>query len=326
MSPGSVTTNRAPPSSPSSTARCRRGARRTLDEREPDADATPCAGTLSERLEDRVLDVVGHPGALVLDHQDDAVRPRRDLGHGRGAAPACAGARCRAGSRSMRSTLAASTRPARVTPRPGPGATASGSSAATAGPVAHVGRRALGLELPAVEAIEVEQVVDEARRLLARLLDHVVEVLELVLGQAELLGAADRLHRPEDPGERALEIVRDGVQQRVLHLVLLAEALGTLRLPVEVLPLGGDDPAQRRQQHSDRRGTPRTTRPRSTTGRRPSAGPTARSRRARQRSPARRSRHPRPGVPGDQQDRHQVERRERQAAAGEMVDHSDHRR
>ena len=88
---------------------------------------------------------------------------------------------------------------------------------------ADVGRRPLRLDVAAVQPVEVEEVVDEPVHLLPALLDHVEQRAPLLVGQPELLGALERLHRAEDPGERALQVVRDGVQEGVLHLVQLAE-------------------------------------------------------------------------------------------------------
>ena len=128
----------------------------------------------------------------------------------------------------------------------------------------HVGRLALGLELAAVEPVEVEEVVHEPRRLRARLLDHAVQVLHLLVGQVQLLGAPDRLHRAEHAGQRALQVVRHRVQQRVLHVVLVAQVVGELGLLDQTTALTDarclervDQPHDEREHHEPHDRVPR---------------------------------------------------------------------
>jgi hypothetical protein len=112
----------------------------------------------------------------------------------------------------------------------------------SASELADVGRCALGLDVSTVQTVEIQEIVDQPVHLLAALLDHVQHRRALFLREADLLGATQRLDRAEDPGERTLEVVRNGVQERVLHFVQLAESRRDLGFAVEVLPLRRDDP------------------------------------------------------------------------------------
>ena len=115
-----------------------------------------------------------------------------------------------------------------------------------------VGGFPLGVDLSSIDAIEVEQVVDQAVHLPAALLDHLVERLAFVGGQVQHVVTTDRLHRPEDPGERALQVVRHGVQQRVLHVVHLTQVARTPGLLLDQAPLRVDDRAERVEEHRGR--------------------------------------------------------------------------
>ena len=97
---------------------------------------------------------------------------------------------------------------------------------------------ALGLHLPAVQPFEIEHVVDQAVHLASALLDHLIQALDLVVGQLQLVAATERRHGADDTGERPLEIVRHGVEQRVLHVVHLAQPARHLVFALDALDAG----------------------------------------------------------------------------------------
>ena len=117
----------------------------------------------------------------------------------------------------------------------------------------HVGRLPLRLDLTAVEPVEVQEVLHEPGGLRARLLDHAVEILHLLVRQVELLGPADRLHRAEHAGQRSLEIVRHGVQQGVLHVVLIPQIVRDLGLADQATTLIEHRRLERIHEPDDRR-------------------------------------------------------------------------
>ena len=191
--------------------------------------------------------------------------------------------------------------------------------------LAHVGRCALGLDVSAVQPVEIQQVVDQTIHLLAALLDHVEHRRALFLRQTDLLGAVQRLDRAEDPCERTLEVVGDRVQECVLHLVQLAESGRDLGLAIEVLPLRRDDAAQRAEQHRDgeERGEAEDRVP---PGQQIEVGIQQIAPEGRGRGQC--DRHGPPAeteVPRHQADRHQIEERDRQARSEEVVHHRDDR-
>src|SRR5947209_20469110 len=108
------------------------------------------------------------------------------------------------------------------------------------GKLAHVGRLALRLHLAAVDSLEVEHVVDEAVHAPDALLDHLIEALDLLVRELEFVATTKRLHRADDPRERPLEVVRDRVQYRVLHVVQLPETAPDRVLAVRALALARD--------------------------------------------------------------------------------------
>ena len=105
------------------------------------------------------------------------------------------------------------------------------------------------MHLAPVDAIEVEQIVDEAIHLPAAVLDHLMQRLAFLVGEVELVVAPDRLHRTQDAGQRSLEIMRDRMQQRVLDFVQLTQVAGATGFLLEQAPLIVDDRAQRVEQH-----------------------------------------------------------------------------
>ena len=187
--------------------------------------------------------------------------------------------------------------------------------------LAHVGRGALGLDVATVETVEIQQVVDQAIHLLAALLDHVEHRRALFVRQADLLRAMQRLDRAEDPGERTLEVVGDRVQQRVLHLVQLAESRRDFGFAIEVVPLRRDDASQGAQQDGDReeRGEAEDRVPpgKQVVLRIQEVAPERGDRREGdgRRAPSQAE------VPRHQADRHQVEERHRQPGTEEVVHH-----
>ena len=97
----------------------------------------------------------------------------------------------------------------------------------------HVGGSEQRLDDPAAQAIQVEQVRDEPVELPGVLGDAPRQVAHLVLLELQVV-ASHRDGQAQDPGERRPEVVRDGLQERVLHLVDDAEALRGLALQRQV--------------------------------------------------------------------------------------------
>ena len=160
-----------------------------LHERQADAHAAAARVLpLTERFEQRRLQLVGDAGSVVLDGQHDTVGPRRDP-HVHRRCPAGVWRAALINRLSItRSTLpgstSTSTRSASI--RTGWPSSCPALGDDGLGERADVGGLTLGVQLAAVDAIEVQQVVDQSIHLEAALLDHLVQALALVVGEVQL--------------------------------------------------------------------------------------------------------------------------------------------
>ena len=87
--------------------------------------------------------------------------------------------------------------------------------------------------MPRVKPVEVEQIRDEPVELAGVQGDPARQVAHLVLLELQVV-ACHRDRHPQDPGERGPQVVRHGLQERVLHLVDGAETLRGLSFQRQV--------------------------------------------------------------------------------------------
>ena len=182
--PGRSMTKRAPP--PSSVLDTRAAAVQfgeALHERQADAHAAPTGlVALAERLEQHLLQLVRHTGALVLHDQQHAVAMGDDVHEDRG--PRRGVARRvdeqvvddalhldRVDLHRHRIGLDADRMRAEPVPL----------AHDPAHQLAHVGGQPLRSQLAAVDPVEVQEVVDETVHLAPALLDHLVQALALLV-------------------------------------------------------------------------------------------------------------------------------------------------
>ena len=97
---------------------------------------------------------------------------------------------------------------------------------------ADVGREQVRRHDAPGEPVEVEEVRDEPVELAGVAGDPPREVLRVVLLEVDV-AALQRDREPEDRRQRRPEVVRDGLQERVLHLVERAQAPRRLALDLE---------------------------------------------------------------------------------------------
>ena len=196
---------------------------------------------LPERLEDRLADLGRHPGSGILDHhQRPAARPwtRTHTGVPAGVCRAALASRFS----TIRSTLGASTAISTGAVQ------ADGTLAEQLRPcvlddpadqLAKIDTLTVGVEVPLGERSRSSRLV--SRRPSLRALPA-SRPSRSRTSPAELLVAAVQGRRdPQHRGERRTQVVGDGLQERVLHLVQLAEVLGGGLLPLQGVrqPLGG---------------------------------------------------------------------------------------
>ena len=102
-----------------------------------------------------------------------------------------------------------------------------------------IGRPALRADDASLQPVEVEQVRQQPLELAGVRGDAAHQVERVLLRQLELR-LLERERRAQDRGQRRPQVVRDGLQERVLHLVERAQPLRGLALAPErlrVLPL-----------------------------------------------------------------------------------------
>ena len=198
------------------------------DEREPHADARQVRRrglALEERLEDLLALIGRHAGAVVLDDDQRAALPRLD-------AHPDPRRRRRVLDRVAQQVLddPLDLRPV-ARDDDGRGLhvhLAVGEELGVGDELpdegAHVGRPEQRLDDAARQPVEIEQVRHEPVEPPGVLGDPARQVAHLVVIEMQVL-ARHRDGETQDPGERRPEVVRDGLQERVLHLVDDAEAL-----------------------------------------------------------------------------------------------------
>ena len=88
--------------------------------------------------------------------------------------------------------------------------------------------------MPTLQPVEIEQVREQPLELARVRRDPAHEVEGVFPRQVEL-GLLERQRGPEDRGQGRPKVVRDGLEERVLHLVERAESLRGFTLPAERL-------------------------------------------------------------------------------------------
>ena len=187
---------------------------------------------------------------------------------------------------------------------------------------AHVGEAAVELQQTPVDAVEVEQVVQQAVGLAAAHLDHLEQALALLVGELELLAAPERGHRTEHGRRRPLQVVRDRVQERVLQLVQVAQLLGHVvlvhgdgALQLDRVLEGGEQGGQNQEHAQAHRAVPVRDQPaariRVDVAEQTGRGGDHDHERSR----------PAAEVPGHEADRHEVEEPERDRVPRQVVEH-----
>ena len=217
------------------------------------------AGPLAERLEDRLSQLLGNAGPVVLDHDQDAVALGLDPEPDRAIGLRVAGRvhqEVLDDPLDLRGIHRDHDRFGEDHDRAvGEGVEALDRASRER---ADVGHAVLRVDDPSVEPVDVEQVLQQAVELAGVRGEPLEQIVAVVLDH---LRAFEGERQPQDRGERAAQLVRDRGEERVLHVVECSQSFGglaltLLRLAERVLgqlPLG--DVGHHAEQH-------RVTRPR----------------------------------------------------------------
>ena len=115
--------------------------------------------------------------------------------------------------------------------------------------ICHIRRHPSRLDDALRQPVEVQEVRNEPGQLASVRLQPAGEVVNVLIGQTQPLSLSERDRASEDRRQWGSELVGDGRQERVLHLIRLPEVLGRLTLELCLLAQLARRPRHDREQH-----------------------------------------------------------------------------